>query len=39
MNVPTISDSRVHERFQRSGWTMNRLTSVGTIVRETALDS
>jgi hypothetical protein len=39
MNVPTISDSRVQERFQRSCCVMNCLNSLGTIVCETARDS
>ena len=36
MNVDTISDSRVHERFQRSCWRMNWWNVAGTIVCETA---
>src|SRR5215213_8532478 len=39
MNEPTISDSRVHERFQRSCCFMNWRKFGGTAVCETARDS
>src|SRR4051812_32614972 len=39
MKRPTISDSRVQERFQRSCWRMNWRNVVGTAVCETAFAS